>query len=164
MALTQERLCQIYEYRPQTGEFIRLLATNNRVKVGGVCGFVDVDGYRRIRVDGKLYLAHRLAWFYMHGRWPLDEVDHRDGIRDNNRWSNLRSAGRFQNAWNMRSGKPNSTGYRGVSLNRKSGRYEAAIHAARQRHHLGTFDTPQEAHQAYCEASTRLHGEFGRTK
>lgn len=150
-------------YEPETGEFIRLKRTNNRVKVGDVCGFVDVDGYRRIRV-GKLVLAHRLAWAIMTGEWPSDEIDHVNGMRDDNRWVNLRQAARYQNAWNMKAGKPNSTGFRGVVRSSHSpGRFEAAITAHRQRYHLGTYDSPEAAHAAYCDAAHKLHGEFART-
>lgn len=155
-----DKIKTIMRYDPDTGHFIRLIATNNRVKVGEICGFVDIDGYRRIRV-GSLQLAHRLAWIYMTGEWPEEEIDHRNRTRDDNRWSNLRPAGRSENSFNMKNGKPNSCGFRGV-ISTKSNKFEAAISARKERFYLGTFDTPEEAHMVYKEAAIRLHGEFAR--
>lgn len=150
----------LLRYDAETGQFIRLKKTNNRVKVGEVCGFVDIDGYRRVRV-GKAVLAHRLAWALMTGDWPDHEIDHVNGDRDDNRWANLRAADRHQNSWN-RKALPNATGYTGVCKGSKSNRYEAAITARGKRFHLGTFDTPEEAHAAYMKAADQLHGEYVR--
>lgn len=158
--LTQKRLKELLRYDPQTGDFIRLVATNHRVKVGEVAGFVDIDGYRRIRVDKKLYLAHRLAWLWVHGEFPEVELDHKNGARDDNRISELRPAERFQNSTNRAS--KNSTGFRGVRHDTRCGKFTSYITHRGQRQWLGTFETAEAAHAAYASAAAKLHGEFAR--
>ena len=86
--LTQERLKELYSYNPETGEFTHLLSWGKR-KRGDVAGYVHpTKRYRYIRIEGKSYFAHRLAWLYVYGKWPEDQIDHIDGVRDNNRIAN----------------------------------------------------------------------------
>lgn len=149
-------------YDPIVGVFIRVQKRNNKSKLGDIAGFVDVDGYRRIKFQGKNELAHRLAWLYSYGEWPSKEIDHINHRRDDNSIANLRQASRHQNAQNAKSGKLSSHGFRGVSQNKRNGRWEAAICAFGKRYHIGTFASPEEAHVAYCEKANELHGEFAR--
>ncbi len=113
-------------------------------------------------VAGKMYKAHRLAWFYMTGEWPPDQIDHIDGDRDNNRLVNLRKATNAQNGANARLSKNNSSGFKGVSFDTSVGRWRASIRRNRQLHYLGFFNTPEEAHAAYASAAVQLFGEFAR--
>jgi HNH endonuclease/AP2 domain len=92
-------------------------------------------------------------------------IDHRDGNSTNNRWSNLRLATVSQNNANRRRPRHNTSGYKGVSLCRRSGRrrWRAVIYKKGQIH-LGTFPTPEAAHAAYVAAAPKVHGKFARTK
>lgn len=132
---------------------------------GEVAGRTNINRRRpvcEIKIDGKLYLAHRLAWLYMTGDWPPNEIDHRDTDSLNNRWNNLRRATRSQNNSNVGPQKNNSTGFKGVSFHKDRGKYVAQIMANRKIHYLGYFDDPEKAYEAYCNAAEKLHGEYAR--
>jgi len=90
-------------------------------------------------------------------------VDHRNGDGLDNRKSNLRLVTRSQNMSNRRVNQNNTSGFKGVSWNKRKSKWQSQIQQNRSRKRLGYFHTPEEAHAAYCEASARLHGEFGRT-
>lgn len=156
--LTQDRLRHLLHYDPDTGVFIRLVALCNRVKVGDVAGGNNGDGYVKIRVDGKLYFAHCLAWLYMVGQWPSHEVDHRDTDRANNRWANLRATDDEANSQNRRKAHSNSkSGLLGVSWETRGKVWVAQIMVKGKNHRLGRFTTPEEAHQAYLTAKRVMH-------
>jgi len=153
--LTSERLQGVLKYFPDTGVFIRLMSGGGR-KAGSVAGTGDVSGYRKIRVDGKNYWAHRLAWLYFHGAWPEDEIDFINGDFADNRIANLRSASRAINMQNLRGPKcTNKTGYLGVDFYRYG--YRAQIKVDGKAFWLGRFSTPELAYDAYIEAKHRLH-------
>ena len=154
--LTVERLREVLDYCPDTGVFTWKIRTNSRVKVGDVAGCLDKDGYLRIQIDSRLHFTHRLAWFYVTGEWPPDQIDHINGIRDDNRIANLRAATRSENGQNRR--KPqanNTTGYLGVTRHR--GKFLAKIRLDGKRKHLGLFNTPEEAHAAYLKVKREIH-------
>ena len=159
-SLTHSRLCEYLSYDPDSGVFTRKL-TQRRWKAGTViAGRPDGHGYRVIGIDGQSFRAHRLAWFYTTGQWPPNDIDHINGIRDDNRWCNLRPATRAQNLRNS-SAKPNKTGFKGV--HKHGHRYRAAIRLNYKHIRLGSFETPEAAHEAYCRAAIRLHGQFANT-
>ncbi len=111
-------------------------------------------GYRctSLTYDGRLYylMAHRVAWAIVTGAWPAEEIDHIDRNTENNRFSNLREAGRSLNGFN-RNFRPNATGLTGVQLHGQ--RYSAKIRGSKGKLYLGTFDTPEEAHRIYKAAA-----------
>lgn len=155
--LTAEYLRSILHYDPLTGVF-RWSAPRPKIRVGDVAGGIDADGYNRIRIDGRKYAAHRLAWFYMHGVWPPHDIDHRHGARSDNRLSELRPLTRLHNIQNQRSARINNkTGMLGVSP--KGQRWAATIMFNYKKKHIGYFDTPEEAHAAYLAAKA-VHHEF----
>jgi hypothetical protein len=154
--LTAERLREVLNYDPQTGEFRWRIDRGRRFKAGMVAGSKTHRGYIVIRIDDALHWAHRLAWLHMTGEWPTGEMDHKDRNGINNVWSNLREASRGQNMVN--SVHRNLTGFRGV--NRKGARFQAQLKQGGRILTLGTFDTPEEAHAAYRAAAEKLHGEF----
>lgn len=136
--ITQETLMRHLHYDPSSGVFIRKIALCNRVKVGDIAGRTDFDGYSAIRVCGRLYKAHRLAWLYIYGETPV-VVDHINGVKSDNRISNLRSCTSKQNAENQRLRSNNRTGHRGVYWSSNEQRYKAQVGHGRSLHFLGTF-------------------------
>ena len=155
--LTKERLKDILHYDMVSGIFTRLISTNGRVKAGDIAGTIMKDGYIRISVDSKQYLGHRLAWLYVYGEFPEKEIDHINTIRTDNRICNLRAANRTLNAENIISSqKNNKSGFLGVNA-RKYGTYRARIRVNKKLISLGSFLSPELAHQAYLTAKRKLH-------
>lgn len=161
--LTAARLREVLEYNPETGVFTWIKPSGRRVKVGDVAGARRPDkpggggGYRTIQIDGTRYYAHRLVWFYMTGEWPAADVDHRFGMRDDNRWSELREASRSVNLQNQRTAR-GRVGLLGVcEYPAGSGKFRAQISAGGKCVFLGTFLVPEHAHAAYVEAKRRMH-------
>lgn len=154
--LTQQRLKELFSYDPYTGLFTRLLRTSVVGKVGSVAGWDKGNGYIVIFIDGKNYKSHRLAYLYMTGYWPKDQVDHIDGIRSNNRWSNLRDVSSQENTHNQRNPhKNNSTGFLGVKPARR--KFLAHIRLNGNIINVGSFDSAEKAHLAYLKAKRELH-------
>lgn len=151
--LTQERLQELLHYDPETGHFTWLKWRRNS---GQKRAGTREGGYIRIKIDGKSYRAHRLAWLYIVGAFPALQVDHADGDGFNNRWNNLREATASQNMGNRRRGVNNETGVKGVY--RKDGKFAARIANT----HLGTFETIESAAMAYAVAAREVFGEFAR--
>lgn len=158
--IAQARLKEILAYDPSTGQFVWLMNRGRRYAIGSVAGSVGTKGYRSIKLGGKAYKAHRLAWAYMTGRWPQNQIDHINAVKDDNRWCNLRQATPSQNEINKPRQKNNSSGYRGVSWSAKSRRWKASIGAEGTRKFLGYFMTAEDAHHAYVTAAETLHGEY----
>jgi hypothetical protein len=156
--LTAERVRQVVSYDKETGLFTRL-ESNNQNKPGGIAGTTNKNGYVLICIDGKKVMAHRLAWLCVTGIWPKDRIDHVDLNRSNNRWENLREASDSDNKAN--SVMKNSIGVKGVEFH-VSGKYRARIFIGGKSRHLGLFDTPKQAHAAYCAAAKNAFGEFAR--
>lgn len=151
-------LRRILRYEPATGEFRWLAPGNRRIIVGSLAG-VRSHGYVRIKIDGRGYMAHRLAWLYMTGSWPEADVDHIDLERSNNAWANLRGATRRQNLANT---KPRRCGLKGASFDRERGKYVSHIRVAGKQRFLGRFDSEADAHAAYMAAANQAYGEFAR--
>lgn len=160
--LTAERLREVLDYDPETGAFTWKVMLAYRAKVGAVAGWSGDDGRITITINNTYYKAHRLAWLYMTGRWPEQDIDHRDLDASNNRWNNLREATPAQNLWNTGAHRNNKTGYKGVFLVVSSGRYRAAIRVAGKTLHLGCFMSAEMAHAAYAAAAREHRGEFAR--
>ena len=156
--LTQAQLKEVIYYDQETGLFTYKARLAHRVRVGEVAGYIsNQSGYRIITVFSKRYMAHRLAFLYMTGKFPDDLVDHINGDRRDNSWKNLRPASRAENAENMRGAmKDSKTKLLGASPH-PDGRYQAKICVRNKQHHLGLFDTPEEAHAAYLNAKREIH-------
>src|ERR1700735_5474446 len=110
--LTHERLLQALKYERKTGLFFWKIRGRG-IRTGAEAGCTRSDGYVVITLDGRHYLAHRLAVVYVTGGWPLDEVDHRNTIKSDNRWRNLRQATHAQNSHNASAKKNNTSGFKG---------------------------------------------------
>ena len=152
-----EQLRKVLEYDPETGTFTWLPVSGRGMHFRkGEAGWVHKKGYRYIRFMGRTFFAHRLAYFYMTGVWPTDQIDHINGIRDDNRWVNLREATNGQNMENIAGPHGDTqTGLLGVTFRR--GRYEVRIQKDKRRHHVGTFKTPEAADEAYRAAKAKHH-------
>ncbi len=161
--LTAAHLRQILEYDQVNGAFIWKSPIGPRSVIGGMAGSLTNAGYWRIKIAGKPYMAHRLAWLYIHGEFPASEIDHINGCRDDNRLENLRLASRSQNLWNSAKRKDNSSGFKGTKFDRRNGRWAAKLQKNGKYIHLGMFATAKEAHEAYGQAATRYFGEFARS-
>lgn len=158
--LTAERLRELLHYDPDTGVFTRLVATGGRYRadVGDVAGTDSDQGYILISVESYQYRAHRLAWLYMTGGWPQHEVDHRDAIRSNNRWGNLRDVTPKVNQQNLRKAQKNSkTGLLGASWCKRHKRFVARLYVGKKYRSLGYFESAELAHAAYVQAKRRHH-------
>jgi len=129
-----------------------------------VAGCLRPDGYRVITLDGKGWVAHHVIWAMVHGEWPASDItiDHRDRNRANNTsdLSNLRAATFAENNWNRPAYRNNKSGFKGVSLDKLTGKWRAIIRCNKVTHRLGRFETPEVAAAVYNEAARRLHGEF----
>lgn len=121
-------------------------------------GSVDsVTGYVRIRLNNRLYYAHRLAWLLVYGEWPSVHIDHRNGIRTDNRIVNLRLATRAENAQNLGLRRDNACGMTGVWRDRRTGRWHAELRVRGKRHRRGGFSTPHEARAVYLALKKEAH-------
>jgi hypothetical protein len=154
---TIERLCEVLSYEPEMGVLRWKVATSNRVRVGDVAGSPRKLGHWQVRIDGKIYLCHRVVWAIVHGVWPDGEIDHINGIASDNRLSNLRVVDRRTNSENKRRAHSNNiAGFLGVSQ-RPYGRFGASIISNGKFHWLGAFDTPSAASAAYVTAKRQIH-------
>ncbi len=144
--LTQEELKQILDYNPETGIWIWKVVKSRRVKIGEKAGTIHPSGYRHIIINGKNYSSSRLAFFYMTGRWPNPEIDHKNRIRNDDRWENLREATSNINNFNKKKiGNQNLP--KGVSKHQN--KFQAQVQINGKRYYLGIYDTPEEASRTY---------------
>lgn len=157
--LNQEQLKSMLHYNPDTGIFTWVVNRTGRIKAGDIAGSKNKsNGYINISIYGVLYKAHRLAYLYMTGEFPSVDVDHKYGIRDDNRWSEIRSASRSDNTQNLRTPpKHNTTGYIGTSFYKRYNKFCAHIRVNNKLISLGYFDTVEEAHSVYIQAKRNLH-------
>jgi hypothetical protein len=154
--LTQERLHSLLDYDPATGVFCWRMTRRNS-KQNKIAGTVCPKGYRRISVDARIYLAHRLAWLYQTGVWPSSELDHISRLRDDNRFVNLREATRTTNNQNIGFCTDKLSGYRGVGWHKASNRWRARIQSQGTLFELGYFDSIEAASAAYVAAAKQYH-------
>jgi hypothetical protein len=160
MTLDLGYLRSILNYSALNGDFRWKVSRRGTKGLGELAGKERKDRYRLICIDGRKYLAHRLAWFYVRGVWPDREIDHVNGDPADNRFINLREAKTSsQQRANSLSPKPNVTGFRGVEL-RPSGRWAVRISCGYKRTYLGMFDCPKKASEAYEAKAKELFGEF----
>lgn len=154
--LTVERLRELLAYDPDTGEFRHRL-TRCSVKAGQLAGSIDSDGYIEMSVSGCKYKAHRLAWLYVHGEWPDTQVDHRNGVRNDNRFKNLRKATNAEQQQNRVTAKNNTSGHPGVSWHAQQRKWRARIQRDGHTVNLGSFDSFEDAVAERAKAKAELH-------
>jgi len=155
--LTADRARELLDYDPETGTLRWKIRVSQSVLAGAVAGTTDSYGYVRIIIDSHTYRAHRLAWLIFHGKWPDNELDHKNGCRSDNRLSNLRKATRGQNMFNKKKYANNTSGHTGIS---KRGAKFSAVYGRNGRPvRIGSFLTLEEAIAAR-EAAIAYRGEF----
>lgn len=159
--LELEYLYKILHYDPETGIFTWLVGRKGH-NVGNIAGTVIKNGYILIMIDGIKYYAHRLAWFYVTKKWPKDQIDHINTVRNDNRWFNLREANGSQNHGNMRLSKANTSGIKGVHWYKRKFKWHVQIMINGTKHHIGYFDNIEDAAKAYEEAAIKHFKEFAR--
>lgn len=161
--VTVERLRELLAYDPETG-VLTWIVNASQVPAGTIAGYVREDGYVEVGVDGHPYRGHRIAWALHHGAWPEGLLDHRNGVRHDNRIENLRPTTRGLNLQNQRRARSNNkSGYLGVSpasrcpLSGVVTAWRATIKANGRFIQLGTFPSPVIAHAVYVKAKRYLH-------
>lgn len=158
-AITASLAREFLNYSPETGELSWKKKPAVRIPAGAVAGNVQRNGYRYVMFKGESIRAHRLAWLIVHGEWPSGDIDHINGVRDDNRLENLRSVARNVNAQNERKARVTnkSTGILGAYRVGNTGRFRAIIHVGGAPKNLGRFDTAEAAHEAYVQAKRQFH-------
>lgn len=152
---TRERLLELFSYNPDTGFLQRRRPRKNKVAIG--CCTLSSSGHYQVFVDGALYPAHSVIWAMIIGEWP-PEIDHRNQIKTDNRWDNLRKATRQQNRANTPRHKDSSSPYKGIWARGK--KWRARITVDYRPINLGTFNTAEEACAAYTDAARQYFGNF----
>lgn len=157
--ITQKELKHWLSYSPIVGVF-EWRRRGHRVRPGMLAGCCDLaTGYVVIRLRGKTYRAHHLAWLYMTGEWPPMDVDHKDGDRNNNAFANLRLATKAENQWNKKA-STGSSGVKGVNWDKALGKWRGTVGVGGKKVHVGVFSQLEEAQAAVIAKRKELHGEF----
>lgn len=162
---TQQELISILDYDPDSGIFRWKTRADMRSQwngryAGTIAGRRAKRGNIGISIKNKRYQAHRLAWFYVYGEWPLMDIDHRNRVPSDNQIKNLRQATASQNLSNQSIRSDNKTGVRGVTWDKSRGKFFASIRQNGKTIPLGRYQSLAEAKAAYAAASDRLFGEF----
>jgi len=154
--ITQKELKESLHYNPETGVFVWLASPHGKVNAGDIAGFTDkTTGYIKITVNSKKNYAHRLAWLYMTGEWPEDQIDHDDRVRANNKWDNLFAATNQENNKNKSKQKNNTSGVTGVSWFARDKIWRARVTINDKEKHLGYFVDKFEAVCARMSANNK---------
>jgi hypothetical protein len=154
--LTAQRLRELLHYDPDTGVFTWQIAPNKRIVVGAIAGTMTSDNYIAIRIEKVSYLAHRLAWLYAHGRWPVGFIDHINRITTDYRIKNLREVTPSENRQNSKVDARSRSGIKGVKRTKEGG-WQANIQVNKRSFCLGTYKTKGDAIQAYIDRASKIH-------
>ena len=160
--LTKDQLDEILNYDRVTGVFTWKRDMGQRGLRDSVAGSYLNNGYVRIKIHGRLYQAHRLAWVVLYEEQPPNEIDHINGVKTDNRPENLRAASRGGNCQNTRIRKDNSSGLKGVSWNSRAKKWRARCNFENRQYNLGNFHSKEDAHAAYLKFAKERFGEFYR--
>lgn len=155
--ISQKYLKELFSY---DGKNLLWKKTITRKKTGSIAGCSQNTGHRQIKIDGKIYLAHRLIWMFHYGLWPKNDIDHVNGIRNDNRIENLREATRQENCANRCLSKLNTSGIKGVYFVETRKKWHARIKIKGKTIHIGYFDKKEDAGEAYKLKSLEIHKEF----
>lgn len=171
--ITQEFLQRRLDYDAETG-VLKWKPVDHANSLGGAevwnkkfagkrAGWVSGNrGYRAVAFNNRCYPEHRIIWLHVYGRWPEGDVDHINCVKGDNRLENLREASRSENSANRPPPKSNKSGVKGVHFDKGRQKWMAYIKKNWKRHHLGRFDTMEEAIAARRAADESMNGEFAR--
>jgi len=161
--ITQKELKEALNYNPNTGIFTRKY-NNASFKIGSEVSTKHSKGYITTQINGKQYLAHRLAWLYMTGEFPKFQIDHKDQIKHNNKWKNLREVNNQENHKNMPIQQNNTSGNIGVSWRKDRNKWNSYIVNNNKKINLGSFDDLEDAIIARQQAEIQygFHANHGR--
>lgn len=156
----------LFDYDRSSGVLRWRVGIGGRTKSGSVAGCASTHGrgYVTVRLFGRRFFAHVLAWVIVRGRWPNHPIDHVNNQPGDNRWCNLRKADESENRANSGRYANNTSGFKGVHFNARRGKYLATITYRGKTTALGAFDDPKTAGAAYRDAARRIHGQFARTE
>lgn len=156
-----EEIKKAIDYSPDTGIFSWSKSCTSKKRIGNV-GSINDKGYVKIRFMGKDFAAHRLAFFYMTGLMPHKniQVDHINCIRHDNRWENLRLATQSENQRNEMLRRNNTSGFKGVTWDKKAKKWRAKCRDGKKEVHLGFYDDLETAALAVMTFREREHKEF----
>jgi hypothetical protein len=144
--LTQKELKRQLHYNPDTGIFTRLVSNHGKVKIGDIAGCIcNTTGYVLIVINGEQYRAHRLAWLYIKGYFPEHDIDHKFGVRDDNRWSEINHVTRICNMQNTKLYNNNKSGFPGVCWHKLINKWASRITVNKKQVGLGYYNSPLEA-------------------
>jgi hypothetical protein len=155
--LTQKRLQELLIFNQDNGCFYWRKSPKNQIKAGSLAGKIE-KGYVRIKIDGNLYRGHRLAWLYVYGEFPDEQVDHINGVRNDNRIENLRKCNNAQNQQNRTIKNNNKCNATGVDF--MKGLFRARITVDKKSVLLGLFKDVEKAKYAYLEAKQKHHAFY----
>ena len=159
--ITQNALKEVLDYDPITGHFTWIGEKAYARVRGKRAGVLQPDGYRNIQIGKGRYREHKLAFIYMNGVAPSIPIDHKNGVKSDNRWENLRAVQHTDNMHNQRRPhKNNRSGYLGVVTRPTSKKFWAKIRVGKKNIHLGVYETPEEAHSAYMQAKASMHSGY----
>jgi hypothetical protein len=155
---------EFFKYNPDTGKLFWRVDRGQRVKAGDEAGSVSPRGYLKVKLHGRVYQTHRIAWLLIHGEWPKFEVDHINGVKTDNRLANLRVATRSANLRNAKRPVTNMSGVMGVNWHKASGKWVAQIKVHGKKQHLGLFENIDDAAAARkaAEIEHGFHPNHGR--
>jgi hypothetical protein len=156
--LTYERAKDLLNYDSERGTFTWKVKRKN-ADAGSEAGSLTEGWYTRIGIDGKVYLAHHVAWLLFYGVWPTKKIDHKNRIKSDNWIENIREATDSQNNHNVDK-KRSPCGYRGVYFHKRMRRWCVKLQRDGKSIHVGYFDDPETASDAYKKAVVELRGEF----
>ena len=160
--LTAQLVRELLDYDLETGIFTRKVRLAQCHQIGDRADWEiksgNPSGYRKVTVDSRSYMAHRVAWLYVYGSWPKHQLDHINGKRGDNRIANLRDVTAVVNLQNTRRARKSSgTGVQGPAWYPASGKYRAQIRVNGKSKHIGMYATIEEAHQAFLKAKRKYH-------
>jgi hypothetical protein len=159
--ITAARLREILHYDPETGVFTWRERSARKIHIGDIAGTKTRYSYLSITIEGRRKFAHCWAWLYMTGQSPSGQIDHKNMVKDDNRWGNLRLSNKSLNGANSVVRKSNPTGVKGVHLDGNG--YRARVKYHGREIYLGHFTGIADAAAAYARTHRLLFGEFSRT-
>jgi hypothetical protein len=157
--LTQSRLKELLDYNPDTGLFTNKVHRNPRAPIGAIAGTPTSEGYLALQINKKKMYVHRAIWLYVHGVWPLEEIDHINHVRNDNRLCNLRLANRLENSHNTQKHTKNLSGHKGVAWHSRNKKWQVQMRFCGKSYYIGQFFNLEDAIVARKQAETKFYAD-----